>query len=332
MIRRCSYPLDLALLRRADVSPKTPLQVDKPAYRAHPFAMLEPRSTQELLALLPPQGSRHLVAIDLAKYIRPAWHGHVNEKRNEPEKVVPTVLWRIAKRIRGRQPTHLVLADDGLDLHRAKLCPKYKANRPPKPQGLVDVEIAVRDILSRSGVAPYRVRGLEADDVLHAAAGLGRRLGIPVVLVTDDKDAEQLVSDAAKVLVWDGDNRVVDEWEVRRKWDVLPTQLVDLFALAGDTADGIPGVHGWGPKTAAQILQSAYPRDIPTLLRDGGHWWVPEKWRKKFVENRDVIRMSYDLARLRGQWLSERSEFRATEIEPSYVADLLSNAAERLSR
>lgn len=292
----------------------------------------EPRSTQELLALLPPQGSRHMMAIDLPKFLRPAWHGYVNEHRNEPHRVVPTVLRQIANRLRGRQPTHIVLAEDGADLHRAKLHPGYKAGRPPKPQGLVDAENTLRSILVGLDVAPYRVRGLEADDVLHAATLLGRRCGIPVVIVSSDKDAEVLVCDAAKVVVWDGDDRVMDELEVDAKWNVLPTQLTDLFALAGDSGDGIPGVHGWGPKTAGQILQAAYPRDVPALLRDGGHWWVPEKWRKKFVENRDVIRLSYDLARLRGQWLADRPEFAATEIEPVCVADLLLNAAERLWR
>jgi protein Xni len=294
--------------------------------------MLEQRSQQELLALLPPQGSRHMLAIDLAKFIRPAWHGWVNETRNEPHRVTPTVLRKIASLLRGRQPTHLVLADDGAELYRAKLFIEYKAGRPPKPEGLVDVENTLRAIFAKAGVTPYRVKGLEGDDVLHAAAGLGRRHGIPVVLVTEDKDAEQLVCDAARVLVWDGDVRVVDEWEVRRKWLVEPHELAALFAMAGDSGDGIPGVHGWGPKTAAQILNAAKPRELAELLKDGGHWWVPEKWRKKFLENRDVIRLSYDLARLRGQWLSEHPRFVATEIEPLYAADLLANAAERLLR
>jgi len=295
-------------------------------------ASLESRTTEELIALLPPQGSPHLMAIDLAKYIRPAWHGWVNDHRNEPHRVVPSVLRNVGSKLRARQPSHMILADDGQDLYRSKIFDGYKAGRPPKPQGLIDAEETLRGIFAQAGVMPYRVKGLEADDVLHAAAVVGRRLGLPVVIVTDDKDGEQLVCDAAKVLVWDGDSKVVDEWEVQRKWGVLPTRLVELFALAGDSGDKIPGVHGWGPKTAAQILHVAEPRDLLTLLKDGGHFWVPPKWRKKFLENRDVIKLSYDLVRLRGQWLSEHPKFCAMEIEPLYVADLLFNAAERLSR
>jgi 5'-3' exonuclease len=290
------------------------------------------RTVRELLALLPAQGSRHMLAIDLAKFVRPAWHGHVNEHRNEPHRVVPTVLRQIAYRLRARQPTHIILADDSNELHRKKLSDKYKANRPPKPQGLADAESTLRRVFAQAGVTPCRIRGLEADDVLHAAAGLGRRLGIPVVVVSDDKDVEQVVSDAGRVLVWDGEERVVDEQEVGRKWQVLPWQLAELFAIAGDTADGIPGVFGWGPKTAAQILTGAAPTPLAELLKDGGHWYVPKKWREKFVENRDVIKLSYELARLRGGWLSERPEFKATEIDPLNVANVLLDAAERLVR
>jgi 5'-3' exonuclease len=294
------------------------------------MATAEKRSVRELLALLPPQRSSHMLAIDLAKYIRPAWHGHVNEHRNEPHRVVPTVLRNVAYRLRARQPTHIILADDGPELHRTKLCDKYKAGRPPKPQGLTDAETTLRSVFAQAGVAPWRIRGLEADDVLHAAAILGRRLGVPVVVISDDKDAEQLVSDSGKILVWDGEERVIDERGVREKWLVSPAQLAELFALAGDSGDGIPGVFGWGPKTAAQILTNAARNDLAALLKDGGHWWVPEKWRKKFVENRDVIRLSYELARLRGQWLAGRPEFSATEIYPLDVAENLLANAERL--
>jgi 5'-3' exonuclease len=271
-----------------------------------------------------------MLAIDLAKYIRPAWHGFVNEHRNEPHRVAPTVLRQIANRLRGRQPTHLVLADDGLDLHRAKRYAGYKADRPPKPQGLLDVETTLRNVFVEAGVAPFRIRGLEGDDVLHAAAIVGQRLGIPVVVISDDKDAQQLVSDTGKVVVWDGDARVVDEWEVQRKWRVLPGRLAELFALAGDKGDGIPGVHGWGPVTAADILTAAAPRELTTLLKDGGHWWVPSKWRAKFLENRDVISMSYELARLRGQWLADRPEFEPNQIDPLLLAAKLLDAADEL--
>jgi 5'-3' exonuclease len=293
---------------------------------------LEKRSVRDLLALLPAQGSRHMMAFDLAAFTRRSWHGHVNEHRNEPEKAAPTAIRQVARLLRGRQPTCVVVAGEGPDLFRSKLYAGYKAGRPPKPPGLIIAERAVKTALSTAGIAPYCVRGLEADDVLHAATIIGRMGRMPVVVVTEDKDADQLVDDEARVLVWDRDEVVKDETAVQARWGVPPKQLVELFALAGDPGDGFPGVEGWGPKTAAKLLCSSNGRRLETLLKDGGHYWVLPKWQKKFVENLEVIKMSYDLARLRGQWLSERPQFEATVVDSIAVADHLVDAANRLTR
>lgn len=284
------------------------------------------------LTLLPPQGSRHMLAIDLSCFTRRAWHGHVNEHRQEPERAAPTALRNLARVLRARQPTCVVVAGEGTDLFRVKAFPGYKAGRPPKPPELVQMEQTVKAALVAAGVAPYCVRGLEADDVLHAAALVGIMGSMPVVVVADDKDAEQLVDGKAGVIVWDGDETVKDEAYVRERWGVAPDRLAELFAIAGDPGDGFPGVDGWGPKTTAKILNYAGERRLETLLKDGGQWWVPEKYRTKFVANRDVIRLSYSLASLRGKWLAEKPQFEATVIDPLDVAGRLADEAERLSR
>jgi DNA polymerase-1 len=294
--------------------------------------MTDTRSVRELLALLPPQGSRHMMAIDLSAFTRRSWHGHVNEHRNEPERAAPTAIRQIARLIRGRQPTCVVIAGEGHELYRGKIFPPYKSKRPEKPPGLITAEADVKAALAYAGIAPYCVRGLEADDVLHAAVIIGRMGEIPVVVVADDKDALQLVDDAAHILVWDGDETVKDAKAVRERWLVEPDQLAELFALAGDPGDDFPGVKGWGPKTAAALLGSTGGRRLDVLLKDGGIYLVLPKWREKFVENRDVIRLSYDLARLRGRWLSEQPRFEASVVDALMVSDRLSDAAERLAR
>jgi len=286
------------------------------------------RTVSAPVSILPPQGSRHLMAFDLAKFIRRSWHGHVNDRRDEPERVVPTALRRIALLLRGRQPTHVVFADDGSLLHRLKIFDGYKAGRPPKPQALLDAEHRIRNVLAIAGVVPWRVQGLEADDVLHASVIYGAAIEIPVVIVTDDKDADQLVSGSRETVVWDGDERVFDEASVRDNWGVEPAIVPDVLALAGDTTDGVPGVRGWGPKTAARILHAAAPHTLRELLRDGGHWYVPEKWRTKFIEQRATIKMSLDLVTLRGDWLIARG-FGAAEVDPLRVASALLDESER---
>lgn len=279
------------------------------------------------LSLLPPQASRHLLAIDLPKFVRCAWHGHVNAKRNEPERVVPTTLKQLARVLRGRQPYHVAIAEDGPESFRKKLSDKYKANRPPKPAALVEVELAVTGALADVGIPPCSFRGIEADDVLHGAVIKAQAIELPVVVVTDDKDALQLVNDARNVTVWDGDEKVWDAAAVRKRWGVGPEQIADLLALAGDTADGIPGVHGWGPKTAAAILNAAAPSDLGALLKDGGHWYVPAKWRDEFMANRETICMGLDLAKLRGDWLLSNPHFELHKVRPLDVASWLMRIA-----
>lgn len=290
-----------------------------------------PAPSRARLDLLPPQGSRHMMAIDLSCITRRAWHGHVNEHRQEPDRAAPTALRNMARVLRARQPHCIVVAGEGTDLFRVKTFPKYKAGRPPKPRELLFTESIVKNALAAAGIAPYCVRGLEADDVLHAAVLLGIIGSLPVVIVAEDKDAEQLVDTRRGIIVWDGDETAKDEAYVMERWGVPPERLPELFAIAGDPGDGFPGVSGWGPKTAAKILQLSR-KTLLELLRDGGHWWVPEKWRAKWLANRDVIRMSYDLARLRGEWLASQSRFEATCCDPLDVATRLADEAERLSR
>lgn len=289
------------------------------------------RTVQDLLALLPPRGSNHLMAIDLAGFTRRAWHGHVNASRDEPERAGPTALRSLARVLRARQPTHLIVAGEGQNLFRKKTFPAYKAGRPPRPDALVEMERAVTTAFAMAGVAPWCVGGLEADDVLHAAALRGRSMGLPIVVVTHDKDADQLVDDAARVTVWDGDDGVKDEAAVLAKWGMAPTRLPEVLALAGDRGDGIPGVDGWGIKKAVELLAHAGERHLDVLLKDGGHWWVPEKWRTKFVANRDVILQSLDLVTLRGEWLAAKPQFEASRVDTLRVAMWLANEAERIA-
>jgi len=270
------------------------------------------------------------MAIDLASVTRRIWHGYVNDKRNEPHRVAPASIRCVERLLRARRPSLVVVGGEGKDLFRKKTHPEYKGKRPPMPPELERAESAVNNVLAFAGITPWCVRGLEADDVLHGAVLRGIELGVPVVVVTADKDADQLVSDAHRVVVWNGEDDARDEPAVVSRWGMEPSRIPEILALAGDTTDGIPGVFGWGVKTSVQILRSVGDRNLEQLLNDGGSFWVPTKWRKKFADNIDTIRMSYDLAKLRGWWLVTHASFVATPVDPIAVADALADEAERL--
>jgi 5'-3' exonuclease len=115
----------------------------------------------------------------------------------------------------------------------------------------------------------------EADDALATAAA--RWADAPeveqVVICTPDKDLAQCVRGTRVVMLDRRRRLVLDEAAVLAKFGVLPESIPDFLALVGDSADGYPGLTGWGPKTAAAVL-SRYRRleDIPD---QDGTWGVP---------------------------------------------------------
>ena len=104
---------------------------------------------------------------------------------------------------------------------------------------------------------------------------------------------------------------VVDEAAVVERWGVYPWRVVDLFALAGDAGDCVPGVHGWGPKRRRPFEGGRTSNDS-RVVKPGGHWWVPENGATSSSRDIDAIKSSYDLVRLRGDGYLGRSGFRCT--------------------
>src|SRR5439155_27043761 len=109
------------------------------------------------------------------------------------------------------------------------------------------------------GYANVRVDGFEADDVIASLAEQAKAAGIPVMIVTGDRDAYQLPDDGrVRVMTTSrgiSDTRVYDREGVIECYGVPPELVTDFIGLKGDTADNIPGVPGVGDKTAAQLLQ-----------------------------------------------------------------------------
>lgn len=275
--------------------------------------------------MLPPQGAPHLLVIDGANLWRRSWH--VQEQNGSPEAAAPAALRTFARLLRARQPTHVLFAGEGRGSVRKALWDGYKAKRPPKPEGLLACEAFIAAALAGAGVPLFSVAGLEADDVLAGAALLARQASLPAVLVTNDRDVEQVVDDAMPVVLWDGAERVLDEGAVEKRWGVPPAKLGELFALTGQD-DEAPGVHGWGPARAATILNGA-GRPLDVLLREGGAWWIPSKFRAKFVEHTATIALSYDLVRLRGAEAATKIVLEDLEVRPLDVAEALIESAGR---
>ncbi len=152
------------------------------------------------------------------------------------------------------KPTHVAVCFDvGKQTHRQKKFADYKIQRQAMPDDLVIQINTIRDIVRAYGFPIFEVEGFEADDVMATLGLRFAKKNTDVFIATDDKDMAQLVNDHIK-LYSPRQERVIDTGDVVEKFGVAPAQITDYIALAGDTADNIPGVKGIGEKGACKLL------------------------------------------------------------------------------
>ena len=167
--------------------------------------------------------------------------------------------------------THLGVATDHvIESFRNALWPGYKTGEGVDP-ALYAQFGPLEEALAALGVVVWPMVEFEADDALAAAAAMAAadaRVD-QVVVCTPDKDLGQVVRGTRIVQLDRRTREVRNEAGVRRKFGVLPGSIPDWLALVGDTADGYPGLPGWGATSAARVL-ARYERleHIPTLATD----------------------------------------------------------------
>jgi 5'-3' exonuclease len=187
-----------------------------------------------------------------------------------PVNAVRGLMDFISRLIGEYHPTHLVCCwdNDWRPQWRVDLVPSYKAHRVEYvvPGAAPDVEVVpdplelqipiIEDVLAAYGICVVGADGYEADDVIGT---LATGAGMPVDVVTGDRDLFQLVDDEAGVRVLYiargvGRHERVDNAWVRAKYGIDASQYADFATLRGDASDGLPGVAGVGEKTAATLL------------------------------------------------------------------------------
>ena len=179
--------------------------------------------------------------------------------------------------------THVGVATDHIiESFRNDLYPGYKTSEGV-PESLLAQFPLLEEALQSMGVVVWPMVRYEADDALASAAAKAARDDRvrQVVICTSDKDLAQCVV-GSRVVQLDRRRRILrDEAGVLSKWGVRPESIPDYLAVVGDTADGFPGLPGWGPKAAA-LTFSQYPH-----LED-----VPKDWRRWHSSIRGAQRLS----------------------------------------
>jgi DNA polymerase-1 len=171
-----------------------------------------------------------------------------------PTNAVFGFVTMILKLLRERRPTHLAIAfDPPGPSFRKELYHAYKANRPPPPEDLLPQFGLVREAVRAFCLPAVEVDGFEADDVIGTLARRAVQRGYQVFIVGSDKDLLQLVTDEVRLFDTLKDQELGPA-EVRQRFGVEPSQVIEILGLAGDASDNIPGVPGIGEKTAAQLI------------------------------------------------------------------------------
>jgi 5'-3' exonuclease len=169
---------------------------------------------------------------------------------------VSGVVEQLLYLLREEGATHVGSATDHvIESFRNGLWPSYKSSAGMPPELLAQFPI-VEDAIRALGLVVWPMTEFEADDAIAAACE--RFVDAPgveqVVVCTPDKDMAQLVRDS-KVVLLDRRRRITyDDAAVIAKWGVRPPSIPDWLALVGDSADGFPGLPGWGAKSAAAVL------------------------------------------------------------------------------
>jgi DNA polymerase-1 len=199
--------------------------------------------------------------------------------------------------LKNQQPTHLAVAlDTSVPTPRHEMFPAYKAQREEMPE---DISLAIPQIkrLMEAMNVPILVRdGYEADDIIGILAKRAEKEGIETFMVTPDKDFGQLVSEHVKIYKpgrQGADTEILGVKEICERWGIeRPEQVIDILALMGDAVDNIPGVKGFGEKTATALIQQF--GSVENLLTNTDQ--LKGKQKEKLEASKDDALLSKKLA------------------------------------
>ena len=197
------------------------------------------------------------VLVDGSSWLHRAFNAlpALSTKAGEPTGALYGVLNMLRRLLADYRPDYLaVIFDAPGKTFRHEMFADYKAHRPPLDPQLVQQIEPLHACVRALGLPLLQVSGVEADDVIGTLTRQATARGLPVLIVSGDKDLTQLVDDRVRMLDT-MKNVVTDVAGVEQKFGVSPALIVDWLALVGDSSDNIPGVPGVGPVTAAKWLR-----------------------------------------------------------------------------
>ncbi|AGI73505.1 DNA polymerase I [Octadecabacter arcticus 238] len=244
----------------------------------------------------------HLHLIDGSAFIFRAYHALPPLTRKSDGLPVGAVsgfcnmLQRYVEGNVGGDVTHVaVIFDKGSHTFRNEMYDQYKANREAMPEDLRPQMPLTRDATRAFNIACEEIEGFEADDIIATLAVQARDAGGRCTIISSDKDMMQLVGGGVVMMDAMKGNKIIDVEGVEEKFGVGPNRVIDVQALAGDTADNVPGAPGIGIKTAALLINEY--GDLETLLDRAAEIKQPKR-RETLINHRAQIELSKRLVTL----------------------------------
>ena len=195
-----------------------------------------------------------------------------------------------------QKPTHFaVIFDSARKTFRNEIYSNYKANRAEAPDDLAPQFDYIRKSVLAFNLPSLELINYEADDLIATYVEMILKEGAKVTIVSSDKDLMQLYK--KNVRIYDPmKNKFISEEDIKNKFGVGASKVIDVQALAGDSSDNVPGVPGIGVKTAAELINKY--GDLEKLLKSA-HEIKQNKRRETLIENKDKALISKKLVTLK---------------------------------
>ena len=241
---------------------------------------------------------KRLYLIDISSFFFRSYYAvppHMTSPKGLPTNALYGVLSMLLKLIEKEKPDYIVSCFDSKGpSFRNQLFPEYKANREEMPEDLQMQVPFLKDMTNLLGIHSLKQEGFEADDLIGTMAEFGRQHKLKVIILSGDKDFAQLVDE--NIVLFDTmKSKIYNIEGVKKKWGVLPHQMIDYLALTGDASDNIPGVKGIGPKGAVQLLEKY--GDLKNVYENISD--LRDSLQKKLKEGKSLCFLSKDLVTIR---------------------------------
>jgi DNA polymerase I len=242
---------------------------------------------------------KHVFLIDGSGFLFRAYFGvkaQMSRPDGTPTNAVYGFTQMLLKLVDDTNADHIaVIFDHARKTFRSDIYKEYKAHRPPPPDDLKPQFDLVREATRAMNIPSIEMAGYEADDLIATYARQAVEAGAQVTVVSTDKDLMQCVGPNIKM--FDAmKNREIGPEQVVEKFGVGPERVIDVQALAGDSADNVPGVAGIGVKTAALLINEY--GDLDGVLANAENV-KQNKRRESLIEHADLARISRDLVTLK---------------------------------